>query len=91
MELQSVPLLEYKILRVVPHVVKTNFFFPQNKSVVEVKNHLRSCNLSRAKVTEYDLIWARAGKLNLSHEEAEKMVLCPVYRHSLGVIILTAT
>ena len=66
-------------------------FFPQNKCVVEVKNHLRSCNLSRTKVTEYYLIWARAGKLNLSHEEAKKMVFCPVYRQSLGIIILAAT
>ena len=57
-------------------------FFPQNNCVVEVKNHLRSCNLSRTKVTEYDTIWARAGKLNLSHEEAEKMVFCPVQRQS---------
>ena len=88
--LRSVPLPEDKILLVVPHAVKTNFF-PQNKCVVEVNNHLRSCNLSRTKVTEYDLIWARAGKLNLSHEEAEKMLFCPVYKHSLGIIILAAT
>ena len=77
-------------LRVVPHTVKTNFF-PQNKCVFELRNHLRSCNLSRTKVTEYDLIGARAGKLNLSHEEAKKMVFCPVYKHSLGIIILAAT
>ena len=44
------------------------FFFPPNKCVVQVKNHLRSFNLSRTKVTEYDLILARAGKFNRSHE-----------------------
>ena len=47
--------------------IKTIFFL-LNKSVVQVKNQLRSCNLSRTKVTEYDLILARAGKLNRSHE-----------------------
>ena len=60
-------------------------FFPLKKCVVEVKNHLRSCNLSRTKVTEYDLILARAGKFNLSHEEVEKMVVCPAHRHNLGI------
>ena len=43
-------------------------FFLLNKCVVQVKNHLRSCNLSRTKVTEYDLILARAGKFNRSYE-----------------------
>ena len=51
----------------VPHAVK-NFFFPANKCVVQVKNHLRSFNLSRTKVTECDLILERAGKFNRSHE-----------------------
>ena len=52
---------------------------------VEVKNHLRSCNLSRTKVIEYDLILARAGKFNLLHEEVEKMVVCPAHRHNLSI------
>ena len=43
-------------------------FFLLNKCVVQVKNPLRSCNLSRTKVTEYDLILARAGKFNRSYE-----------------------
>ena len=43
-------------------------FFLLNKCVDQVKNHLKSCNLSRMKVTEYDLILARAGKFNRSHE-----------------------
>ena len=60
-------------------------FFPLKKYVIEVKNHLRSCNLSRTKVTEYDLILARAGKFNLSHEEVEMMVVCPAHRHNLGI------
>lgn len=60
-------------------------FVPLNKCVVEVKNHLRMCNLSRTKVTEYDLILARAGKFNLSHEEVEKMMVCPTHRHNLGI------
>ena len=37
------------------------------------------------KVTEYDVILARAGKFNLSHEEIEKMVVCPAHRHNLGI------
>ena len=37
------------------------------------------------KVTEYDLILAMAGKFNLSHEELEKMVVCPAHRHHLGI------
>ena len=68
---------------------KDNFFL-LNKCVVQVKNHLRSCNLSRTKVTEYDLILARAGKFNRSHEYVEKVVVCLAYRHSLGIIILVA-
>ena len=40
---------------------KDNFFL-LNKRVVQVKN------LSRTKVTEYDLILARAGKFSPSHE-----------------------
>ena len=63
---------------------KDNFFL-LNKCVVQVKNHLRSCSLSRTKVTEYDLILARAGKFNRSHEEVEKMVVCLAHRHSLGI------
>ena len=31
-------------------------FFHLKECVADVKNHLRSCNLSRAKVTEYELI-----------------------------------
>ena len=37
------------------------------------------------KVTEYDVILARAGKFNLSHEEVEKMVVCCARRHNLGI------
>ena len=68
----------------VPCVVKANFF-PLNKCVVEVKNHLRSCNFSRTNVTEYDVILARAGKFNLSHEEVEKMVVCPAHKHNFDI------
>ena len=46
---------------------KDNFLL-LNMCVVQVKNHLRSYNLSRTKVTEYDLILARTGKFNRSHE-----------------------
>ena len=44
-----------------PHALKTIFFL-LNKGVVQVKN------LSRTKVTEYNLIKARAGKFSPSHE-----------------------
>ena len=36
--------------------------------VTNLRASLRSYNLSRTKVTEYDLILARAGKFNRSHE-----------------------
>ena len=47
-------------------------FFLLNKCVFYVKNHLRICNLSRTKFTEYDLILARAGKFNRSHVISRK-------------------
>ena len=84
MHLRSVPLPGEQILLVVPLAIKTNFF-PLKKCVVEVKNYLRSCSVLGAKVTEYDLILARAGKFNLSHEEVEKMVVFPAHRHNLGI------
>ena len=42
-------------------------------------------------VTEYDLILARAGKFNRSHEYVELTADCLAYRHSLGIIELVAT
>ena len=77
MHMRSVPLPEWQILLVLPRAVKT-IFFPLNKCVIQVKNPLRSCDLSPMKVTEYDLILARAGKFNHSHEQVEKMVVCLV-------------
>ena len=50
---------------------KDNFFL-LNKCVVQVKNHLRSCNLSRTKVTEYDLIWQGRESLILLKNKYEK-------------------
>ena len=34
---------------------------------------------------EYDVILARAGKFNLSHEEVEKMVVYPAHRHNFDI------
>ena len=76
MHLRSVPLPGQQILLVVPHAIKT-IFLP-NKCVVPVKNHLRSCNLSRTKVTEYDLIFARES-LIVRMNKWKKMVVCIAY------------
>ena len=81
---RSVPLPGEQILLVFPLAIKTNFFLLK-KCVAKVKNHLRNCNLLDTKVTEYDIILARVGKFNLSHEEIEKMVVCPAHRHNLGI------
>ena len=50
----------------------------------DVSNHLRSCHLSRAKVTEYELILARAGIFNQPLERVSQMTICPKHRHNLG-------
>ena len=49
-----------------------------------VVNHLTSCHLSREKMTEHELILARAGAFELPPSKAGKMFICPKHRHSLG-------
>ncbi len=51
----------------------------------DISNHLRSCFLSRAKVTEYGLILlARAGIFDPPEERISHMTNCPKHRHNLG-------
>ena len=50
----------------------------------DISNHLRSCHLSRAKVTEYGLILARAGIFDPPEERISQMTICPKHRHNLG-------
>ena len=46
----------------------------------------KSCHISRVKVTEYELILARAGNFHPSHDEitVAKLAVCPKHRHNLG-------
>ena len=41
--------------------------------VVDVTYHLKSCHLSLVKITEYELILARAGNFHPSHDEITKL------------------
>ena len=50
----------------------------------DISNQLRSCHLSRANVTEYDLILARAGIFDLPLERVSEMTICPKHRYNLG-------
>ena len=59
---------EISLVEFMPNVTTNHAITYTNKCIVQVKNHLRRCNLSRTEVTEYDLILARAGKFNRSHE-----------------------
>ena len=52
--------------------------------VYDVTYHLKSCHLSRVKVTEYELILARAGNFHPSHDEVTKLTVGPKHRHNLG-------
>ena len=52
--------------------------------VDDVTYHLKSCHLSRVKVTEYELILARAGNFHLSLDEITKLAVCPKHRYNLG-------
>ena len=71
----------------VPCAVKTNLFH-LIRALLQVKKHLRSCNLSRTNVTEYDLILARAEKFNLSHEEVEKMVYTDGHVKAVSILAM---
>jgi len=49
----------------------------------DVTYHLKSCHLSRVKVTEHVLILARVGNFHPSHAEITKLADCPKHRHNL--------
>ena len=50
----------------------------------DVSSHLLNFHLSRKKISEHELILARAGIFDLSEEVVAEMVVCPAHRHSLG-------
>ena len=50
----------------------------------DVRNHFKSCHLSRTKVTEQELILARVGRFNLPLDEIKTLTICPKHRHNLG-------
>ena len=57
---------------------------PLVECVADVRNHLKSCHLSRTKVTEQELILARVGRFNLPLDEIKTLTICPKHRHNLG-------
>ena len=58
--------------------------FPLNDCNEDVNAHPVSCHLSKERLTEKDLILARAGLFSLSEMQIETMSVCPKHRHSLG-------
>ena len=58
--------------------------FPQKDCIENVNVHPVSCHLSKERLTEKDLILARAGLFSLSEMQIETMSVCPKHRHSLG-------
>ena len=58
--------------------------FPFKDCNENVNAHPVSCHLSKERLTEKDLILARAGLFSLSEMQIETMSVCPKHRHSLG-------
>ena len=50
----------------------------------DIIGHLAGCHLSRERLTEYQLILARAGLFDLPDEQLQCMKICPKHRHNLG-------
>jgi len=50
----------------------------------DIENHLISCHLSKEKLSENQLIFARAGIFNLHQEDTMRMWICYRHRHMLG-------
>ena len=46
-------------------------------NIRDIEMHLRSCHLSKLKITEYELILARAGHFNLNPGQIANMTVCP--------------
>lgn len=49
-----------------------------------IENHLASVHLSHEKLTEYELILARAGFFKGTTANVHEFLICPKHRHSLG-------
>ena len=56
---------------------------PLVECVADVRNHLKSCHLSRTKVTEQELVLARVGRFNLPLDEIKTLTICLKHRHNL--------
>ena len=50
----------------------------------DIQNHLASLHLSRSRLTERDVILARAGMFELDETVIENMKICAKHRHILG-------
>lgn len=55
-----------------------------NSCIDDITTHLAKCHLSKERVSERDLILARAGWNCLSEKQIEGMTVCPKHRHALG-------
>ena len=49
-----------------------------------ISTHLIKHHLLRESVSEKDPIFARAGLLEITEEQMQKMTVCPAHRHGLG-------
>ena len=50
----------------------------------DITAHLRRCHLAKENITESELILQRAGYLDKTAQQAEKMFVCPRHRANLG-------
>ena len=50
----------------------------------DIRNHLSSCHLSKAKIKECEVITARAGIFHPTEEQLRNMTICPSHRNGLG-------
>ena len=59
-------------------------FVALNSCNADISAHLFKHHLSRESVSERELILARAGLLDITEEQLEKMTVCPAHRYALG-------
>ena len=50
----------------------------------DIRNHLANYRLSNVFLSEYEAIFARAGKFELTEEDVSNLRVCPPHRYALG-------
>ncbi len=50
----------------------------------DIRNHLRSCHLTKLNINEGELILARSGHFHPTQEQLTNMNVCPQHRDKLG-------